>query len=305
MSISTIEPDEIRELLGAYALGAVDADEAAQVEALLARDPLARRELAGYETATLSLHSPDGPSPDVWTAIEQAITDEPERSAVVVPLAAARSHGAPRRRVVRVAIAAAAVAALVAAAAWGIRTVDRSLPTTPASDVSRAAALAEGTPGARRVTMLTPDGDVVNLVVLPDGRGYVLGGKLPLAPDGAQYLLVGLRDGEQVLLGVLGATIETTAFLVPDGVDELVIVLTGTDLPPFAIGSASLPAPPATDQSGVGADSGDSAAASGTSGAPATGSPSSAPSAAGPQPVPSLPLPSLPLSLPLLSLPLL
>jgi hypothetical protein len=212
----------------------------------------------------------------------------------VIPIAPARARRAPRRSATRLLIAATAAAALIAAAAWGVSTADRSLPTAPASDVSRAAAVAEGTPGARHVSVVTPDGDTVNLVVLPDGHGFVLDGVLPLAPDGAQYLLVGLRDGERVLLGVLGSVIEPTAFQVPDGVDQLVIELAGTERGSPQIGSAALPPAPTGESTGAPVSGGAPAIA------PDARSPSSAPSAGGAPP--SLSLPSI--TLPNLGLPL-
>ena len=62
--------NEMRELLGAYALNALDPDERAQVEAFLLTDPVARAELHELEHAAAWLgHASLRPPAGAWDAI--------------------------------------------------------------------------------------------------------------------------------------------------------------------------------------------------------------------------------------------
>jgi hypothetical protein len=74
-------PAELEELLGAYALDAVEPDEAEQVERYLADHAEARAEVAQYrETASmLAFAGADAPS-GLWHSIVAALEDEPARA---------------------------------------------------------------------------------------------------------------------------------------------------------------------------------------------------------------------------------
>jgi hypothetical protein len=294
------EPQDLEGLLAAYALGAVEDDERATVEAVIAAEPGAREQLTRFERATELLPSTEGPSPHVWTRIEAAIADD-ERCAVVVPIDAAsgkRSVPRTRRRIVRAVGIAAAVAAALALAVWSIDTIDQSYSTTPAGDVQRAADEAAQADGARRILLTTPAGSTIELVLLPDGRGFVLGGDLPIAPEGLLYQLYGVTDDGQVLLAVIGDRIEATAFQLPSGITDLVLSLGGPSVGErlavvdAATGAASTPAGSSSQGS--------------TGSTPPNASLPSLPPAAWPSaPIVTLPSVALPsLSLPSLSLPL-
>lgn len=79
-------PAELEDLLGAYALDAVDADEAEQIERYLEAHPEARAEVAQYrETASmLAFAGADAPS-GLWHSIVASLEDEPPR--LVLPVA--------------------------------------------------------------------------------------------------------------------------------------------------------------------------------------------------------------------------
>jgi putative transcriptional regulator len=57
---------DLRELLPLYALGVLDADEAAQVEAAIAKDPSLAAELRAYETSAHDIVSSLGAAPDAY-----------------------------------------------------------------------------------------------------------------------------------------------------------------------------------------------------------------------------------------------
>src|SRR5207245_2292443 len=96
-------------LLGAYALDAVDGDEAEAIEFHLRECPRCEAEVAGFrETAALLAHSGTPAPTGVWDAIASAIDGPPPQALV-------------RRRPVawfRTMAAAAAVVVIAAGVAW-------------------------------------------------------------------------------------------------------------------------------------------------------------------------------------------
>ena len=97
--------DEIEELLGAYALDALDADERQEVEDHLATCPRCRAEIAAHREVAALLGNPAGDVPavapeDLWDRISASLQDEPpalspvvrptrwRRFAAIVPLGA-------------------------------------------------------------------------------------------------------------------------------------------------------------------------------------------------------------------------
>ncbi len=64
---------DIHELLPLYVLGALDADEAAQVEQAVASDPALAAELASFEETAHALIAPLTPSPDVHARLLSSI----------------------------------------------------------------------------------------------------------------------------------------------------------------------------------------------------------------------------------------
>jgi hypothetical protein len=214
MNTDTLGPEEVRSLLGAYALDAVSDDERDTIERHLETDALARREADGFIRATTLLHTDAGPSQDVWSAIEAAIGDGEHRRAVVVPLAAPRRN---RRHIGRVLAAAAVAAALVAVAVLG-SWADRSPSTQPVANVEREALAAESRADANRVRLATSDGTgQLDLVTLPGGQGYVLDGMLPALTRHGRYRLFAVTHTGRVLLAVLRSRPHAAAFHVPQG----------------------------------------------------------------------------------------
>ena len=252
MSPEAADRHDARELLGPYALGALDAEERTAVEQLVAADPAARAELRGYEQAVAALPLDDRPSPQVWDRIREALDEDDGAVAPIEPL---RRSG--RRSAVRLALLAAA-AALVALVAWGaVHLANQAAPSRPISDVQRAADQAGTVRGARRLTVTSPDHrTVVRVVILPDGRGYVLGGTIPQAGSARTYALFATSAGRPVLVAVLGTVLHVVEFHVPLNTSGLAVgQTTGPGAPVLAVGSAPLgavcrscppsPAPPA------------------------------------------------------------
>ncbi len=196
---------DIQSLLGAYALGAVDADERRQVEHHLRDCPVCREEVAGYiEVAGLLPMLVDrGDAPE-----------ESHDEDTVVPLVPAR----PTTRLPSW-VAASGVAAVLVIVALTLGLVTQTsrladtqerLAAATLSDVATAAAEAEG---ASTLVLTDTDGErVASVVLLGDGTGLLTIEGLPGVAYDRTYQLWGVMDDEVVSVGLAGAGPGTTVF---------------------------------------------------------------------------------------------
>ena len=211
-----LTPDEITELLPAYALDAVDDDERAAIDAYLASRPEERDAVADLQVTASMLAHAGGPPPDgVWERLESIISTTPPPQRLVPPTVLS-PRGAPEPETTRVDRRwrwLAAAAAVVALAFGGLWLVDRGDGGGgAANDTAALAATAMTAPGARHAT-LTDDGgtELATAVVTSDGAGY-LTSELPPAPAGQTYQLWGITRTGTISLGVLGRDPGTVAF---------------------------------------------------------------------------------------------
>ena len=279
------DPDGTRELLGAYALDAVDADERAQVEALVAVDDGARAELDGLQHATAVLHDDRGPSDAVWSRIEQAMR-EGEPAAPAEPTSLAQHRW--RRRAVRVGVAVVAVAALVALALWSDgRFTSQSIPTQPASELRHAAQLAAGQPGSRRVELISNDHRThLEVLVAADGRAFLLGGTIGAAKPGRTLVLFATTATQTVLVHEVGPRLHLVEFELPGGALSLVLGETaGAGHPAVHLAQSSLA--PVCDGACPGTSPSPPSSGTPSGSPPAGGSPAPAPPAPAGSPTPS------------------
>jgi anti-sigma-K factor RskA len=201
--------DEITDLLGAYALDAVDGDERVRVEEHLDSCARCRAEVEEHrEVATFLAHSGRDAPEGLWSRIESAL-DEPPPGLRLAPVPTGAP--APRRQVVwRVAVGAVAAAAVGIVGVLGTQVVrqDRRIdelqvalqdPLVPAFD----AAITD--PGSELIELTSADGEVVlRGAITGDGVGYLSAAALPDLPGGRTYQLWGGADDRLVSLGVLG-----------------------------------------------------------------------------------------------------
>lgn len=212
-----LTPEQLDELLGAYALDALPHDERDQVERYLDQSPRARAEVVELrETAALLAHAGNDAPPGLWDRIAGSLPAAPGRPAPV-PL---RPPAARRRWTLAV---AAAVAAAIAIAVLGVQVVrqDERLreleANAPGDGVLVAAEAARRDPDARTVALRSADGLLeAELVHLPDGNGFLLDDNLAPLPAGRVYQLWALA-GEQgspraISAGVLGRNPQVSAF---------------------------------------------------------------------------------------------
>ncbi len=220
-----LTPQEVEDLLAAYAINAVDDDEREVVERHLAQDPAAAAEVQAFRHAAAMLAYTGGPVPEgVWDALAPALEAKRRRVATgagvatdagvadVLALSSRRSPpepmpGSPPRRHtqgVRWLVAAAVAAILAVGAAVGVVVSQSGGGVSQQQALAAAARAARNAPGAQQLTLEGPDGSpVARAVVLEDGTGY-LTSDLPALHAGRTYQLWALRGTDRISLGVLG-----------------------------------------------------------------------------------------------------
>ena len=232
---------EIMELLGAYALHAVDGDERAAVERHLEDCLQCRREVAGHQETAGMLASGWLPAPEgLWDRIAGSLEETPPPLQMpsqvgVRPPAAPAADPAPpspppippppppvirldeerrrRRPLGGVGRAVAAVGIAASVAVVGLIVVNAVDTDDRPDDVSEVAAAAAARSDARRVEMRSPDGSLqADAVVLPDGTGYLLDANLPELPPDRTYQLWAVVGTSKISVGVLGRDLGPLAF---------------------------------------------------------------------------------------------
>jgi anti-sigma-K factor RskA len=248
--------EQVRELLGAYALDAVDADERADIERELAGDPAARAEVVEFrELAALLVNVGTDAPVGVWDRISDAIGGH---DAPAVPPLRPPDELRRRRqsRGVRIAAAVAAIAA-AAAVVLGVRVSNQdhridSLAKTvhERESLRHQLAVSRDAPGARTVALSTTGGRRdAEIVILPDGTGYFADDHLQPLPDGRTYQLWALVGDTSkptaVSAGVLGRAPDVVVFRFAGPVlgfaltDELSPGVVSSRNQPVAVGTLS------------------------------------------------------------------
>ncbi|MBA3605208.1 MAG: anti-sigma factor [Actinomycetota bacterium] len=202
-----MDQQRIEDLLGAYALDAVDDEERRLVEAYLETDPRARAEVQAHREAAamLSAGSPP-PPPAVWARIVAAIdVSAPPpgpRLATVLPASRRNRWTGP--------VLAAAAAAVVVAGAVVVASIrsddDPGDARPPAGAVEQAYGEAWADPDGRRARLISEEvAFAADAVVGMDGIGFVSANSLPTLPSEETYQLWGVYgDGDVISLGVIG-----------------------------------------------------------------------------------------------------
>jgi anti-sigma-K factor RskA len=189
--MTTLTHDDARDLVGVFALDAIDdGAERELVERHVADCPECRGELAELREALAQLTAADAPAPGpVWARIRDEIAAEAAvegPAAPVVPL---------RRRLRGVALGAAAVAAAVALTVVAMRDGGLGRPAVTAEVVPAEDAELAGLRGT--VSVFEPD--------RPGGRIRISLSNVPDAPPGHHYAVWVLRPGEEVEMEAVGA----------------------------------------------------------------------------------------------------
>jgi hypothetical protein len=200
--------DELRELLGAYALDAVEPDEVREIEDHLSGCPRCRAEVADHRETAAMLATAGAPAPEgVWDDIAEALNG---------PVSIERGRPQPRARWLTGVAAAAAIVtvfALTVDVARQRAQLERLSGSVEEATLARAANAALLHPEAVRLTLSSPDESVrADAVVLPDGAGYLVSDNLPPLPASRTYQLWSLGGSSPISAGVLGPDPAVVAF---------------------------------------------------------------------------------------------
>lgn len=221
---------EIEELLGAYALDAVDADEAEVVSLHLVDCPKCRAEVIDHREAAAVLAHAGATAPEgVWDRIASSLVEQPPSLDMARILPMRPPQSSRRSLPVRVmagitAVAAAAVIVLGAQVVSQNHRVDKLAAAVGTRRVDEGALSASFEPGARVVNLKSSDGKVnARAVVTRDGRGYMTQGSMPALKGDQTYQLWGLVADRMVSLGVLGPDPRVVQFEVVGDVKALAV----------------------------------------------------------------------------------
>ena len=242
--------DEIEELLGAYALDAVDPEEARAVEDHLPGCPRCSSEVAAHREAAAFLAHAGAPAPEgLWQRISDTLeVAPPELDLARVTSLRPRPRGVSARLIGPV-TAAAAVLSLV----LGVQVVRQEQRLDRMNEAFRQRAALErvaesalADPTARRVQLKSSDGHTYAEAVLQhDGDGYMLHHNLPALPEHRTYQLWAMVGSKRVSLGVLGPKPDVVAFKVdgrPDGLAVSDEEAGGAATPTRPVARGSVPA---------------------------------------------------------------
>ena len=218
----------IIELLGAFALDAVEPDEAAAVREHLAGCPRCRDEVAEHhQTAAMLTPAGDEAPPHLWEGISARLGQPgPAEGSVpaVVPLPAA-PRAAPKRSarsrrglqigVLLGAAAAAAIAALGVEVGRLDHRLNQVAAATGAHNLSDAAQNALLNPQTQRIVLTStgPNAQVLAEVVAGGpNTAFLFNRGLPALPAARTYQLWLTDRGRPISIGLLGANPGTVAF---------------------------------------------------------------------------------------------
>lgn len=224
---------DLRELLGVYAVDALEGEEHEAVEEHLAGCDECRSEVAAHrEAAALVASGPTEAPPELWERIRDEIDIGPERSETgrVTPLMPSARRAVRRWRVATAAGAVAAMALSVVAVNAVLdrrdleERVDELAAAVEGSSISGAARAAQVDPTARRVTLRSPDEErIVHLVHLGDGSGFIVDDNLEPLPEGRTYQLWALSGDVAISAGVLGPSPDVEPFSAAGSIDGFAI----------------------------------------------------------------------------------
>ena len=214
--------DHLDELLGAYALDAVDDLERRRVEVYLAEHPEARAEVWRMRQAASMLAHTGNPAPDrIWDRIADTLEERPP--ALDRPLPAPKPTG--RRRPLAGLLAAAAVLIAAAAGVVTALVLDAGDEPDTTQSIEDAYESARDDPEGRLVNLSSEDGSLgAEAVLQPDGLGFLSAATLPQLPAAETYQLWGVySDGDVISLGVMGNRPAIEPFAAEGELDALVV----------------------------------------------------------------------------------
>jgi hypothetical protein len=257
--------DEFSELLGAYALDAVDPDERERIERHLADCPRCRAEVSEHREVASYLSHTGATAPEgVWDRIsaELAPAAPPMRMAIVAPEpdgpAASEADGrsaseadggsaseapvvpieAAKRRGSRPMLAILAIAACIVAL-LGVVAVGQARRLNQGQSVEEMASRAAS--DSKLKVELTGDDGSAKAVVGADGQGYLIMDGVPAPAEGDVYQLWGKVDGTILSLGTFGDRSVVPFSLDPDRIGDIELFAVTQEKAPGVVASDQVP----------------------------------------------------------------
>jgi hypothetical protein len=227
--------DEIAELLGAYALDAVEPDERAVVEEHLATCARCRAEVGDHREVAALLGNSGSDAPEhLWDRIAGTLEAAPPRPELprLLGLDQARERRRPRPTVWGVGVAAAAALVVAVLGVQVRHQEDRinELQTALSNPNQPKYEAAVSNPAADHFALTSTDGSTKVIgVITADGTAYLDVTGLPKLAGDQTYQLWGAAGDDLVSLGVLGADPKVISFRA--GTNYKAFALTVEDAP--------------------------------------------------------------------------
>jgi len=214
------------ELLGVYALDALDPDERDAVDAHAAECGACQAEITRHREVAAFLAPVWTPAPDgLWDRIVEELEETPPP--LDMPLAPV-APVVPIDRRSRRSRPMAAVAAMVAVAAVAVvgvlgfkviddgRRIDSMNQQALGTEFDRTVNAALADPSGHHINLQNADGAVgAQAVVLPDGAGFITNKNLAELPSNRTYQLWALVGTSRISVGVLGPKVASAGFRAP------------------------------------------------------------------------------------------
>ena len=232
--------EEVADLLGAYALDALEPAELQAVDRHVQGCQACLVEVAQHrEVAGLLTPGWAKPPAGLWEKIAASLEEAPpplDLAPVIAmkpapPPPPLTAVGGRSRRGFGPAIAAmVAVAAVAMIGFLGIRVaddrkrLDRFESQAYSDQLTQSANAALADPSARKVDLVSTDGiRNVQAVVLPDGTGYIVKNNLPQLSDARTYQMWAVVGSNAISVGVLGPQVQVVPFKMNGNVSALAI----------------------------------------------------------------------------------
>jgi len=229
-----VNHDDFIESLGAYALDAMDPEEAEAIRLHLEECPRCAEEVAQHHQVAGLLGNGGGEAPaHLWDEIAGKIEElHPIDGSRTVPIpvrpvpgggsgrspSPARVGGMARRVVLLGAAAAVVVVALLSVQVARLNDRVGSLDaSSPSTDLNHLVQAALANPDAQKVDLASAtvaSATDAEVVILPSGTAYLVNKGLPPLPSDQTYQLWGRTDTQLISLGVLGNRPNNAAFSV-------------------------------------------------------------------------------------------
>jgi len=227
---------EVTDLLGAYALDALEPAELQTVDRHVQGCQACLAEIAQHrEVAGLLTPGWSKPPSGLWEKICATLEEAPPPLdlAPVIAMKPAHARTAPARPQRSIGMGIAAMVAIAAVAMIGFlgirvsddrRRIDELAGGAYSGELKRSMNAALADPAARKVDLVSTDGyQNAQAVVLPDGSGYLVKSNLPELARERTYQLWALVGTSRISIGVLGPKVDVVPFKMGDSVLALAI----------------------------------------------------------------------------------